>query len=396
MNISQRMQSVQEPIIPVIRELIRAHPGTISLGQGVVFYGPPPMAMERAHHFGRSPEEHKYTPVRGLDPLLDLIVTKLRQDNRIALGAEHDVVVTAGGNMGFLNALFAITDPGDEVILPLPCYFNQEMAIRMLSCRPVLVPTDADYQLDLNRIVSAITDRTRAIVTISPNNPTGAVYSREQLQAVNRLCAERNLYHISDEAYENFLFEDARHFSPASMDGSENHTISLFSLSKAYGFASWRIGYMVIPAHLSTAVLKAQDTNLICPPAISQHAAIGALETGSTYCREHLKTIETVRRIVLDELSHLGAGCQIPDAKGAFYLLIRLPNAPDAMSVAERLIREYSVAVIPGHAFGVTGTCALRVSYGMLTPETAREGSQRLVKGLRQILDCSSQNNRTA
>jgi aspartate/methionine/tyrosine aminotransferase len=386
MNLSRRMQSVQDPVIPVIRELIRACPGTLSLGQGVVFYGPPPKALERAREFGRCPEDHKYAPVQGQDALLELIARKLARENGITLGADRRVVVTAGGNMGFLNALFAITDPGDEVILPLPFYFNQEMALRMLNCRPVAVPTDADYQLDLERIEAAITDRTRAIVTISPNNPTGAVYPEADLRKVNQLCQARGLYHISDEAYENFLFDGARHFSPASIEASAPHTISLYSLSKAYGFASWRIGYMLIPAQLFNAVLKAQDTNLICPPAISQAAAIGALETGSSYCLEHLDTIRKVRAIVLEELSAITDLCGIPAAQGAFYFLLRLSQDLDAMRVAERLIREHGVALIPGNAFGLTETCQLRISYGALTEATAREGTQRLVQGLRKLL----------
>lgn len=386
MRASQRMQAIQEPVIPVIRELIRTHPGTLSLGQGVSFFGPPPQALERVQRFGLAPDDHKYTPVQGIDALLELLSRKLRTENRIALGAGQNVIVTAGGNMAFLNALFAITDPGDEVILPRPYYFNQEMALRMLDCVPVPVPVDSDHQLDLERIEGAITERTRAVVTISPNNPTGAVYPEAQLRRINQLCRDRGIYHISDEAYENFVFDGAVHFSPASIPGSEGHTISLYSLSKAYGFASWRIGYMVIPAHLFSAVLKAQDTNLICPPAISQHAALGALEAGSAYCREQLVTLQHVRDIVLEELSGLADVCDIPPARGAFYFLLRLRRPLDAMAVAERLIRDHRVAVIPGNAFGATEACNLRVSYGALTEATAKEGTRRLVQGLHSIL----------
>lgn len=386
MRASQRMQAIQAPVIPVIRELIRTHPGTLSLGQGVSFFGPPPRALERVKRFGYAPEDHKYTPVQGLEPLLELITGKLKVENGITLGSDRSVIVTAGGNMAFLNTLFAITDPGDEVILPLPFYFNQEMALRMLNCQPVPVPTDGGQQLDLDRIEGAITGRTRAVVTISPNNPTGAVYPEEQLRRINRLCRDRGIYHISDEAYENFVFDGASHFSPASIQDSENYTISLFSLSKAYGLASWRIGYMVVPSHLFSSVLKAQDTNLICPPAISQHAAMGALEAGSGYCREQMATLRSVRSIMLEELRGLEELCDIPPAKGAFYFLLRLKQPLDAMAIAERLIREHRVAAIPGTAFGLTDACALRISYGALTEATAREGTRRLVRGLRSLL----------
>jgi aspartate/methionine/tyrosine aminotransferase len=386
MRASQRMEAIQEPVIPVIRELIRTHPGTLSLGQGVSFFGPPPRALERAQQFGAGTDDHKYTPVQGLESLLELIARKLETENGIASGTTQRVIVTAGGNMAFLNALFAITDPGDEVILPLPCYFNQEMALRMLNCQPVLVPTDTHDQLDLDRIEGAITERTRAVVTISPNNPTGAVYPEDQLRAVNRMCKDRGIYHVSDEAYENFLFDGASHFSPAAIPGSGDHTISLYSLSKAYGFASWRIGYMVIPPHLFASVLKAQDTNLICPPAVSQYAAMGALEVGSGYCREQLATLRRVRAIMLEELGGLEGLGDVPPAKGAFYFLLRLKLPMDSMTVAERLIREHRVAAIPGTAFGVVDACTLRISYGALTEATARQGTQRLVQGLWALL----------
>ncbi len=382
---STRMNAVQPPIIPVIGELIRTHPGTVSLGQGVSWYGPPESARVRLAHFFDEPSHHKYGPVQGILPLLNLIGQKLADENGIQLQGRK-VVVTAGANMGFLNALFAITDPGDEVILPLPYYFNQEMAIRMLNCKPVLVPTDEDFRLQPEAIRSAITERTRAVVTISPNNPSGAVYAESDLRNVNAICKEAGIYHISDEAYENFIYGDASHFSPSSIPNSSQHTISLFSFSKAYGFASWRIGYMVIPEAIYPAVLKAQDTNLICPALVSQHAAVGALEAGSGYCREKLKTTAKVRRMMLDELQAVSHFCHIPPADGAFYILLKVATELDSLAVAERLIQNHGVAVIPGIAFGLDQGCYLRIAYGALDEETATEGLNRLLAGLNALI----------
>ena len=381
---SVRMLAVQSPIIPVIGELSKAHPGTVSLGQGVAWYPPPESARTKLAEFFADPNQHKYGPVQGIAPLLELIERKLLTENGIAL-AGRKVVVTAGANMGFLNALFAITDPGDEVILPLPYYFNQEMAIRMLNCTPVLVPTDQDFRLQPEAILAAVTERTRAVVTISPNNPSGAVYDESALRKVNAVCKAAGIYHISDEAYENFLYGDACHFSPGSIEASQAHTISLFSLSKAYGFASWRIGYMVIPDALYLAVLKAQDTNLICAPLVSQQAAVGALHTGSAYCREKLVTTAKVREIVLNELDAVRGFCHIPPAPGAFYVLLKVETEIDSLTLAERLIREHGVAVIPGLAFGLEQACYLRIAYGALDEATAGEGIRRLVSGLKAI-----------
>lgn len=381
-----RMQAVQSPIIPVVGELIRNCPGTISLGQGVVYYGPPPKALEQLPQFFADPENHKYKPVLGIAPLLEIIEAKLQAENGIHIGTENCIVVTAGSNMGFMNVVLAIANPGDEIILQTPYYFNHEMAITMASCRPVLVATDENYQLRPDALARAITDKTRAVVTISPNNPTGAVYSQSSLREVNEICRDRGIYHISDEAYEYFTYNGVQHFSPGAIAHSSKHTISLFSLSKAYGFASWRIGYMVIPEHLLVSVNKIQDTILICAPAISQYAALGALQAGVGYCRDKLRTITEVRQLVLEELSRLGDICTIPPADGAFYFLLKVKTSLPALELVERLIREHSVAVIPGTTFGINDACYLRVAYGALLHETAAEGIGRLVRGLQKIL----------
>jgi aspartate/methionine/tyrosine aminotransferase len=378
-----RMQAVQAPIIPIVAEWIRQNPGTISLGQGVVSYGPPPEVAVQIARFSADPQNHKYKPVVGIPELLEIIQQKLAAENGITTGLGSELIVTAGGNMAFMNALLAITDPGDELILQTPYYFNHEMAVTMAGCRPVLVSTDDQYQLRPDTIARAITSKTRAVVTISPNNPTGAVYNEASLREVNRICRERGIYHIHDEAYENFTYDCVKHFSPGSIPGSDSHTISLFSLSKAYGFASWRIGYMVAPRHLLESIRKIQDTILICAPVISQFAAIGALQAGRKYCVEKLGPICEVRQIVLNALSELKGICTVPKADGAFYFLLRLNKDADPMQLTERLIREHRVAVIPGTAFGITEGCYLRVAYGALEKETAAEGIGRLVKGLK-------------
>ncbi|MBL8190502.1 MAG: pyridoxal phosphate-dependent aminotransferase, partial [Acidobacteria bacterium] len=311
MQESFRIQSVQTPIIPVVGELIRQHPGTISLGQGVVWYPPPPEAFDQISVMLADASLHKYQAVYGIPALLELIEAKLRQENGIELNGSR-IVVTAGGNMAFINALLAVADAGDEVILQTPYYFNHEMAITMANCKPVLVPTDENYQLQPKRIAEAITERTRAIVTISPNNPTGAVYPESALREVNELCRERGIYHIHDEAYEYFTYGHARNFSPGSIAGAGEHTISLYSLSKAYGFASWRIGFMVIPEHLFSAVNKIQDTILICPPVASQLAAVGAMKVGAEYCRQKVRELAEVRQLVLTELEQLKDVAVIP------------------------------------------------------------------------------------
>ncbi len=386
MQESRRIQVVQSPIIPVVGELIRNHPGTISLGQGVVSYPPPREAFDQIKDFLANPDLHKYQAVHGIPALLDLIETKLIEENGVRVKPASRIVVTAGGNMAFNNALLAIADPGDEVILQTPYYFNHEMAIAMANCRAVLVPTDKNYQLQPELIAGAISKKTKAVVTISPNNPTGAVYPESALREVNALCRARGVYHIHDEAYEYFTYGDARHFSPGSIAGAEDYTISLYSLSKAYGFASWRIGYMVIPDRLFEAVNKIQDTILICPPVVSQFAAVGAMRAGAGYWQEQVERLAGVRELVLSEFRQIRDHAVVPRSDGAFYFFLKLDTAMKPLALVERLVKEHGVAAIPGNAFGMERGCYLRVAYGALQKETVAEGVGRLVGGIRLIL----------
>ena len=384
---SARLRQVQPPVIPIVAELIRAHPGTISLGQGVVYYGPPPQAGQKVAEFFADPENHKYKPVDGVAPLKELLARKWREEHGVHVEPSRRVVVTAGGNMAFMNAVLAVADPGDQVILQTPYYFNHEMAVRIAGCTPVFVPTDAQYHPRPAAIRAAITPRTRAVVTVSPNNPTGAVYPEPLLHEINTVCSAAGVYHVHDEAYEYFTYGGARHFSPATIPGSDLHTICLHSLSKSYGFASWRIGSMLIPAHLYEAVRKTQDTVLICPPVISQFAATGAMEAGRAYCDRHRAAIERVRQTFVAEMAPLHGACDFPTADGAFYFFVTADTKMGAMELVERLVREHGVAVIPGTTFGVDDRCTVRVSYGALQPETAIEGVGRLVRGLRAVVD---------
>jgi aspartate/methionine/tyrosine aminotransferase len=385
MTLISRMQSVQSPIIPVVGELIKNSPGTISLGQGVVSYSPPPEAIEFLPQFLSNSKNNLYQAVEGIPPLINILKEKLAAFNKIKINENNRIVVTAGSNMAFMNAILAITNLDDEIILNTPYYFNHEMAIAMTGCNPVLVETDENYQLQPQKILEAITPKTRAIVTISPNNPTGAVYSKELLKQVNDISRQRGIYHISDEAYEYFTY-NVKHLSPGSFSDSSEYTISLFSLSKAYGFASWRIGYMVIPQHLLTAVKKVQDTNLICPPVVSQYAALGALQAKPEYLKDNIRAIAEVRESVIESLKRLEGICTIAPANGAFYFFLKVHTQMDAFELVKKLIETYHVAVLPGTTFGMNQGCYLRVAYGALQKETAKEGIERLVNGLRDLV----------
>ena len=380
------MAHIQPPIIPLVSELIDQNPGTISLGQGVVHFGPPSDARKAVKAFWKDPVNHQYGPIEGNEHLRLQIADKLRLENELQTD-DLAIVVTAGSNMAFFNTVLAITEPDDEIIIPKPFYFNQEMAILTAGCRPVTVPVDQSYLPDPELIEDAISSRTRAIVTISPNNPTGVVYPDSLLADVNEICRRHGIYHISDEAYEYFVYGSGRHYSPGSGAQSGGHTISLYSLSKAYGFAGWRIGYMAFPKHLLDSLQKIQDTNVICPAIISQHAAIAALTFGRSYCQPHVEEMAAVRLSVLEALSVLGEGIRVVKPMGAFYVFIELPNTGlSDIALVRRLIEDYQGAVVPGRAFGVSDRCSLRVSYGALQTHDVLNGMGRLVDGLGQLI----------
>ena len=386
---SLRMAAVDAPIIPAIGAMVTNNSGTISLGQGVVNYGPPAEAIAALPALMGDIQLNKYQAVMGYPALVDALRRKLSDENAIQTGLDAMIMVTAGSNMAFLNCVLAIADPGDEFILPMPFYFNQEMAIRMCGCTPVTVPTNDDWSLNVEALAAAITPRTRAIVTVSPNNPTGAVYSRESLAAVNALCAARGIYHFCDEAYEYFTYDGAKHFSPASLPGANQHTLSFFSMSKNYGMASWRLGYVVFPSDLFDAMNKVQDTNLICAPVPSQLLALEVLKYGRAWVQPRVEALGVVRKNVFHALEALGDLVQFPRTQGAFYVLMKMPGlSPDADPLAfnRAMAEKHKVVSVPGFAFGLTNTAQAnyqRLSYGALQPASVAQGVERYVAAVK-------------
>jgi len=356
----------------------------VSLGQGVPFFGPPEEAIAAATDVLSSPDGYRYGDDAGHPSLRRAMADTLRRDNDIAACRHDNIIATAGANQAFVNAVLATTEVGDSVVIVTPHYFNHVMAVQMAGCRPVFVQAGRDYVPDPDDIAMALRRDTRAVVTISPNNPTGAVYPPETLRAINELCADHGIYHVSDEPYEYFVYGSARHVSPASYDAGLEHTISLFSFSKSYGMSGYRIGAMAVPADIYGEVLKVQDTIAICPSGPSQAAATAALSVGGAYPRRFLPALEQNRQVFVDGLAGID-GVSLPVTDGAFYFLLRLDTDRAAWDVALRLIEDYGVVTIPGEAFAAR-TPSLRIAYGNLAEDTAREGMRRLAEGLRALL----------
>ncbi|HJO94705.1 MAG TPA: pyridoxal phosphate-dependent aminotransferase [Victivallales bacterium] len=387
MSNSKRILCVQEPVIPIVGQLISENPGTISLGQGIVHYSAPQEVFTELKKDIDCLDINKYYSVGGITPLVELLKDKLSKENDIRLKTGvNDVLVSAGANMAFFNTILTFTDPGDEIILLSPYYFNYEMAVKIIGCKPVIVPTDRAWQPNLDFIKAKITAKTKAVVTISPNNPTGAVYTEAVLRKINTLCKENNLYHISDEAYEYFTYDGCKHFSPGSIADSEKHTISIYSLSKAYGMAGWRIGYVVLPDHLANSYNKVQDTDLICPPVISQYAAINALKVGVGYCKGYLREVEEIRNMFIDRLKLFSSKISYVVPEGAIYFLLKINTDMSAFNLTEKLIKNHKVAVIPGLTFGLDDGCYIRIGFAALHKDSFEEGLGRLLNGIDKLV----------
>ncbi|MFO8078459.1 MAG: aminotransferase class I/II-fold pyridoxal phosphate-dependent enzyme, partial [Thermoplasmatota archaeon] len=228
-----------------------------------------------------------------------------------------------------------------------------------------------------------LSEKTKAVVTISPNNPTGAVYSADELKKINEFCASHDLFHISDEVYEYFVYDPVAHKTALIFDDDLDHTISLFSFSKAFGMSGLRVGYMVVPQHIYDDVLKVQDTIGICAPAISQLAAEAAIQMDDRYVSRFLPVFQKNREVIRDLLS--------PQSKvkysmhnGAYYIFLSYDNTLSSWELTKQLVEEYKVMVLPGSVFD--REYSLRVSYGNLKTKDFEKGLYRLVDGLNDIL----------
>ena len=379
-----RTLGIQDPPIQKIIAEANVPKDAIDLGQGVPFYGPPEEAVLAASEALNKEIGFKYSPDPGTRSLREAIRSKLATDNGIEADADKNIMVTAGANQAFVNAVLSITELADRVIVLAPYYFNHVMAIQLAGCKPAIVETDGDYQPLVHRIADKLTKRTRAVVLVSPNNPTGAVYEKKKIKEISKLCADRSMYLITDDTYEHFVYDGAEYASALGFDRRIEHTISLYSFSKSYGMAGYRIGYAVLPEHLYSEMLKVQDTLTICPPSALQFAAEAAIKLGAAYPKRFIPAIEKVRKIFRESLPSLRRA-EIPVTKGSYYFMLRLKTKRRDWVVARKLIEEYGVITIPGEAFGTTRP-ALRVAYANVDEQKAEEGISRLTRGLEKTL----------
>ncbi len=360
--VSQRALEIEPSAIRRFFDIVATMKDVISLGIGEPdFVTPEPIVQAGIEALKRG--ETHYTSNSGLMELRRAIAEHMDQLYKQTYNPASEILVTVGVSEALYLAMAALLDEGDEIIIPEPCFVSYKPTAQMVGAVPVSVPTYAEdgFQVSPDAIRAAITDRTKVILIASPNNPTGAVMSRERLDAIAVIAKEHNLVVISDEIYDRLVY-GVEHTCFASLPGMYCRTVVLQGFSKAYAMTGWRIGYIVGPAELVAEMRKVHQYLIMSAPSPSQWAALKALEVGESYVQEMHAEYNRRRQLIVGGLNNLGLLCS--DPKGAFYAFpcIKSPGMTDE-EFAELLLQEEQVAVIPGSAFGPSGVGYVRMSY---------------------------------
>jgi aspartate aminotransferase len=358
----------------------------IRFGAGEPDFPTPDYIVEAAIAAARDPRNHRYTPAGGLPELKDAIVAKTRRDTGYEIGA-NQVLVTNGGKQAVYNAFATLLDPGDEVIVVAPFWTTYPETIKLAGGKQVTVLTDetSGYLATVEQLEKARTKRTKALLFVSPSNPTGAVYSPEQVTAIGRWAAEHDLWVLTDEIYEHLVYGDARNVSIATVVPElGDKVIVLNGVAKTYAMTGWRVGWLIGPTDIVKAATNLQSHATSNVANISQRAAVAALNGGLEAVAQMRTAFDRRRTTIVRLLNEIpGIVCPTPD--GAFYVYpsvkgllgtpIRGRVAADSAELAAIILDEVEVAVVPGEAFGTPGY--LRMSYAL--------GDDDLVEGVSRI-----------
>ncbi|MCK4714203.1 MAG: pyridoxal phosphate-dependent aminotransferase [Candidatus Aenigmarchaeota archaeon] len=334
-----------------------------SMGINVIDFGagqpdfPPPEHVKQAAIDAVRANDSRYTPAAGFPELKQAVCEKLRKDNGIGYGPEN-VIISAGAKHALYNIFQAILNPGDEVIIPRPYWVSYPDMVRLADGVPVFAETDQDFRLKADSVLERLSDKTKAIVLNSPNNPSGAVFPESGVRRVAKEAAERRVLIISDEIYEKIIYE-REHLSPASISEEvKSVTLTVNGLSKSHAIPGWRLGYAAGPEDIIKAMGRLQSQSTSNPSSIVQRAAIAALKerlASEGIVEEYRKR----RDLLVEGLNSIeGFSCTRPG--GAFYVFPRIPVEDDVRFSQELLEKEH-VAIVPGSAFGMPGH--VRISY---------------------------------
>lgn len=333
----------------------------------------------------------RYTPVPGIPELKAAICRKMLRDNQLTYKPE-EICVSTGAKQAIMNALLALCQEGDEVIIPIPCWVSYEAMVRITGAAPVIVPMKPDFHLDLDAIKKAVNEKTRAVIICTPNNPSGTVYTGEELTALAKLAAEHDFMIISDEIYEKLVYGGARHISTASVsEDAWRHTITINGVSKAYAMTGWRIGYMAGPASIVKKVSGLQGHMTSAANSIAQKAAAEALSGPQDSVELMRKEFDRRREAMCRRLNEM-EGITCMGAEGAFYLMpdvssfygkkYGLREISNSVGMADYLLDEARVAVVPGDGFRAPANLRLSYSNSM---ENLMRGLDRMEEALQKL-----------
>ncbi|MBR6394195.1 MAG: aminotransferase class I/II-fold pyridoxal phosphate-dependent enzyme [Ruminococcus sp.] len=325
-----------------------------------------------------------YGPNKGLAPLRNAISDKINKKHGVRYDADKEMIVTVGGSEAIDLALRGIIDPGDEVLVVEPCFVCYAPLVELAGGVPVSVPTriENNFKLTLEDFRDKVTERTKMIIMPFPNNPTGAIMTREDLEPIAEYLRDTNIMVLSDEIYSELTY-GRKHFSIIELDDMRERTIYVNGFSKAYAMTGWRLGYVAAPEPIITQIAKIHQYGIMCSPYISQNAAVEALTSCDAEVAKMVDEYNVRRRYLVSEFNRLGLTCFDPE--GAFYVFPCIKSTGlTSEEFCERLLYEERVAAVPGSAFGDSGEGYMRISYAY-SLKHLMEAMHRIEKFLKKL-----------
>ena len=383
--LSDKITTIKPSGIRKFFDLVSEMKDAISLGVGEPDFDTPWRIREEGIYTLEKGKTY-YTSNSGLMDLRIEISRYLERRFGLNYDAEKEIIVTVGGSEGIDLAFRAMLNPGDEVIIPEPCYVSYVPCVTLADGVPVTVnlKEENDFKLTKEQLLSAITPRTKILVLAFPNNPTGAVMTKEELEEIAEVVKEKDIFVVSDEIYAELSYGNTRHCSIASIDGMKERTIVINGFSKAHAMTGWRLGYACGPEVIIKQMLKIHQFAIMCAPTNSQYAAVEALRECDDAVEEMRNEYDRRRRFMLSKLR--GMGLKVFEPYGAFYIF---PNIAEfgltSDEFATRFLTEEKVAVVPATAFGDCGEGFLRMSYAssLSNLKTAMERLEKFIDRLR-------------
>ena len=327
-----------------------------------------------------------YTSNYGFPELREAIAQKMGKDNGLSYDPATEIIVTVGTNEAVFMAMMAFLNPGDEVLIPDPCWFHYFYCVQMAGGVPISVPVreENEFNPQIDEFRSRITPKTRMIVVNTPNNPTGAVYSLETLDELAQLARETELFVLSDEIYEKMVYEGTRHFSIGGFPGMRERTITVNGFSKIYAMTGWRLGYAAADHELIKAMIRIHQYTTVCATSFSQWGGVVALEGPQTAAEMMVKEFDRRRKLVFTALQEM-PGIEVVEPKGAFYIFPNIKAlGKSAEGLSSYLLDEAKIAVVPGTVLGEFGSDYIRISYAN-SYENLEKAMDRMGAALKKI-----------